>query len=168
MIFRFSLTKACCVFSLESPHRGDSNEYTQHAIINIKKKITLNYPKYDNVCSYGIFSLGTQEQVRNSRGKRAISVWAIEVLLYLLHQSSSLWCPCLSWSRDTGVEVAQWGGGWAHELICRLLLPHVCSYCVSWKGSVSVAWKGLLVACRDLQISFFLSNFRGLVTLIFN
>ena len=23
----------CCVYSLESPHRGDSNEYTQHAII---------------------------------------------------------------------------------------------------------------------------------------
>ena len=77
--------KACCVFSLESPHRGDSNEYTQHAIINIKKKITLNYPKYDNVCSYGIFSLGTQERVRNSRGKRAISVRAIEVLLYMTY-----------------------------------------------------------------------------------
>ena len=28
------------MFSLESPHRGDSNEYTQHATINIKKKIT--------------------------------------------------------------------------------------------------------------------------------
>ena len=28
--------KACCVFSLESPHRGDSNEYTQHDIIDIK------------------------------------------------------------------------------------------------------------------------------------
>ena len=26
------------VFSLESPHRGDSNEYTQHTITNIKKK----------------------------------------------------------------------------------------------------------------------------------
>ena len=30
--------KVCCVFSLESPHRGDSNEYTQHFIINIKGK----------------------------------------------------------------------------------------------------------------------------------
>ena len=38
--------KVCYVFSLESPHRGDSNEYTQHTIINMKKKITLNYPKY--------------------------------------------------------------------------------------------------------------------------
>ena len=30
--------KACCMFSLESPHPGDSNEY----IFNIKKEITLN------------------------------------------------------------------------------------------------------------------------------
>ena len=74
--------KGCCVFSLESPHRGDSNEYTKHAIVNMKKKITLNYPKYNNVCSYGIFSIGTQERVGNSRGKRAIGVRAIEDLLY--------------------------------------------------------------------------------------
>ena len=30
--------KVCCVFSLESPHRGDSNEYAHYTIINIKKK----------------------------------------------------------------------------------------------------------------------------------
>ena len=50
--------KACCVFSLESPHRGDSNEYTQYAIFNIKKKITLNYP----ICSYEIFSRGLKNK----------------------------------------------------------------------------------------------------------
>ena len=37
--------KVCCVFLLESPHGGDSNEYTQYTIFNIKTKITLNYPK---------------------------------------------------------------------------------------------------------------------------
>ena len=37
--------KVCCVYSLESPHWGDSNEYTQYTVFNIKKKITLNYPK---------------------------------------------------------------------------------------------------------------------------
>ena len=36
----------CCVFSLESPHRGDSSEYTQYTIFNIKKEITLRYPKF--------------------------------------------------------------------------------------------------------------------------
>ena len=30
--------KVCCVFSLESPHRGDSNEDTQYTIFNIKEK----------------------------------------------------------------------------------------------------------------------------------
>ena len=33
------------MFSAESPHRGDSNEYTQYTVLNIKKKLTLNYPK---------------------------------------------------------------------------------------------------------------------------
>ena len=50
------------MFSLESLHRGDSNEYKQHAIINIKKKITINYPKYNNVCSYGIFPQGLKNK----------------------------------------------------------------------------------------------------------
>ena len=31
--FLFYLGIVCCVYSLESPHRGDSNEYTQHTII---------------------------------------------------------------------------------------------------------------------------------------
>ena len=41
----FFYMKVYCVFSLESPHRGDSNEYTQYTIFNIKMKIILNYPK---------------------------------------------------------------------------------------------------------------------------
>ena len=35
-----------CVFSLDLPYRGDTNWYTQYTIFNIKKKITLNYPKF--------------------------------------------------------------------------------------------------------------------------
>ena len=35
-----------CVFSLESPHWGESKEYKKYNIFSIKKKITLNYPKY--------------------------------------------------------------------------------------------------------------------------
>ena len=37
--------KVFCVFSIESPHRGDSNEYTQYTIFNVGNKITLNYLK---------------------------------------------------------------------------------------------------------------------------
>ena len=47
---------------------------------NMKKKNTLNYPKS---AAIRIFFQGTQERVRKSCGKRAISVRAIEVLLYL-------------------------------------------------------------------------------------
>ena len=31
--FLFYREIVCCVYSLESPHRGDFNEYTQHIII---------------------------------------------------------------------------------------------------------------------------------------
>ena len=37
--------KIYCVFSLESPHQGDSNENKKYTIFNIKKKIPLNFPK---------------------------------------------------------------------------------------------------------------------------
>ena len=43
--FIFFNMKVFGVFSLESPHRGDSNEYTQYTIFNMNKKIILNYPR---------------------------------------------------------------------------------------------------------------------------
>ena len=33
------------MFSLESPHRDDSNKNTKYTIFNIKKKNTMNYDK---------------------------------------------------------------------------------------------------------------------------
>ena len=48
-------------------------------IIDIKKKTILNYPKS---AAIGFFQ-GTQERLRNSRGKRAISVRAINALLFI-------------------------------------------------------------------------------------
>ena len=62
--------KVYCVFTLESPQRGDSNEYK-----------TIYYSQYKQ--KQWDFFQGTQERVRNSRRKRAISVRAIEVLLYI-------------------------------------------------------------------------------------
>ena len=46
------------MFSLEWPHRGDSNEYIQYTFSNIKK-ITLNYPNFAAM----EFFQGTQELV---------------------------------------------------------------------------------------------------------
>ena len=68
------------MFPLESPHRDDSNEYSQYTIFNIKKKIALNYPRS---AAMGFFFQSTQGQVRNSRGKPVISVRVTEGLLYV-------------------------------------------------------------------------------------
>ena len=53
---------------------------TNIPFFSMKKKNTLNYPKS---AAMGFFQ-GTQERVRKSHGKRAISVRAIEVLLYIV------------------------------------------------------------------------------------
>ena len=59
-----------------------STHNIQHTIFKIKKK---NHPKLSIHISavVGIFQ-GTQEEVRNSHGRRAISVRATEVLLYIV------------------------------------------------------------------------------------
>ena len=47
------------MFTLESPHRGDSNEYTQYTFLNKKKK---NRPKSSQICSFGMFSEGLKHE----------------------------------------------------------------------------------------------------------
>ena len=47
------------MFSLESPHRGDSNEYTQYTIFNMKKKIIIYYHKS---AAMGFFSKGLKNE----------------------------------------------------------------------------------------------------------
>ena len=64
--------------------------------IQKRKKITINYPKSAAV---GIFQ-GTQELVRNSRGRRAISVRATEVLLYCGHGYFPLRCAGWGWGGE--------------------------------------------------------------------
>ena len=47
------------MLSLESPHRGDSNEYTQYTIVSMNKKNTINYPKS---AATGCFSKGLKNE----------------------------------------------------------------------------------------------------------
>ena len=51
------------MFSLESPHRGDSNEYTQYIIFNMIKKNTINYPKS---AATGLFSKGLKNEIERA------------------------------------------------------------------------------------------------------
>ena len=69
----------CWVYSLESPRRGDSNEYIQHTISWSNKKTPYVFVFW----SYRKNFVGTQKHVRISHGKRAIGVRAIAVQLYL-------------------------------------------------------------------------------------
>ena len=60
LIYAFSLSLGDGPMSQRAVKPKTTNQptptgYTQHTIFNIKKKITLKYPKYDNVCSYGCF-----------------------------------------------------------------------------------------------------------------
>ena len=50
------------MFSLESPHRGDSNDCTQYTIFNIKRKIDLNYLK-----SAAMWELESTSTLSNAR-----------------------------------------------------------------------------------------------------
>ena len=47
------------MFSLESPQRGDSNEYTQYTIFQYKKE---NIPKLSQICNNGICSKGLENE----------------------------------------------------------------------------------------------------------
>ena len=47
------------MFLLESPHRGDSNEYTQNTISQYEKE---NHPKLSQICNYGICSQGIKNE----------------------------------------------------------------------------------------------------------
>ena len=67
-----------CVFSLESPQQGDSNEYTQHTISQYKKEI---HPKLSQICNYGVCSKGPKNEFEPAVVNERSVVRAIELLL---------------------------------------------------------------------------------------
>ena len=72
-----------------------------------------------------------------------------------------VWLVCRQGLRRLGEGRLRWR-------VTTRLPPDFCSYFVSRNASVTVAWRELLVACRDLPISllfFFLSNFLDSVKL---
>ena len=70
--------------------------------LNVKDEIILNHPKS---AAMGLFQ-GTQERVRNSRGKRAISVRAIEVPLYYTVAPLVVTLILCRWILKLGIELA--------------------------------------------------------------
>ena len=70
--------------------------------INIAKE---NHPNYHK-SPWNEFFLGTQERVRHSRGKRGISVRAIEVLMYVVIRFSPF--RGTGFVRRQGVKGTHW------------------------------------------------------------
>ena len=95
--------KVCCVFSLESPHGGDSNEYTQYTIFNIKKKITLNNPKS---AAMGFCSTGLKKEFETAVVNEP-SVF----------EPLKFYCICLCGDScsGSGVELVMWPCGCSQE-----------------------------------------------------
>ena len=54
--------EVCCVFSLESPHHGSSNESTQHYILKINGKIMRNYSNTIMSAAMGFFCSGLKNE----------------------------------------------------------------------------------------------------------
>ena len=74
--------KVCCVLSLESPHRGNSNEYT---IYHFQYK-KISSPKFYQIGSVELVPSDSKSSSKQ-HGKRAISVRVTEVLLYIFFNS---------------------------------------------------------------------------------
>ena len=73
--------------SLESPHRGDSNEYTQYTIFNMTKEKHL---KSSQICSYGIFSKGIKNEFETAMVNESLEFYCIfDIEANLLCMSNS-------------------------------------------------------------------------------
>ena len=94
----FDLKKVRCVITVESPHRGDSNEYTQNTIFNTKKE--KNHPELSQICSYGIFFKGLKNEFEiavvnlpsESQPLKVYCSWSGFLLMYMFSFNSELSC----------------------------------------------------------------------------
>ena len=89
----------CWLYSLESPHRGDSNEYTQHTIIIWKvKNISLNYSPFASWPSARINPQWLELPISRTNFHGPKEVRAIKVWLYFhkmkVHTSQCVRAVC--------------------------------------------------------------------------
>ena len=79
--------KVYCVFSLESPQRGDSNVYIQYTISQYKKE---NHPKLSQICNYGICS----KELKNEFETAVVNELSVfEPLKFYCILYFRFWCP---------------------------------------------------------------------------
>ena len=140
-MFYFIFKIVYCVYSLESPHWGDSNENKQHMFM-LKKNLKCPYKAswsgaitsphwFELPLSRTIFLLPKVFEPLKLYCIRG--VWL--PFFWIFVGSSPSWCPCLSRflrHRGWGCSVGGGEGTFARGLIRRHLLPDVCS-CFCWE-----------------------------------
>ena len=89
----FFYVKVCCVFLFKSPHRGDSNEYTQYTIFNMNKRHSLSF--FLQFCSYEIFLRYSRTTINEPSDG-----WMDDLQFYVLFNSVSV----ISGRRDVDNE----------------------------------------------------------------
>ena len=137
--FRFSLTWKYVVFLIRIASSRRSNECTHYTIININKKITRIYFKFNNVCSYGVF-FRTQERVWNSRGNEPL---VFEPLKFY----------CISFLSNSHHEVLH--EAQRNESIRRISWHRVCSWPLQVVEELNwIAFALLIFHVNALQIYF--------------
>ena len=84
----FYIINVCCVYSLESSHRGNSNECTQHTFAKYKKKISLNYPYIvfgGNPC--GLKNVFDLSMVNEPSGFEPLKFYCMLIFFLFLHMN---------------------------------------------------------------------------------
>ena len=74
------------MFSLESPHRGDFNDYTRYTIFNTNKKNALNYPKS---VAMGCFFKGLKNELETAVVKEPSMFEPLKFYCILTDKSSA-------------------------------------------------------------------------------
>ena len=102
-LFDFLKNKTMLCVLIRSSHRGDSFAYTQHAFSRRIRDLELS----EIISAVMENNLRTQERVPNSRGKRAISVRAIDVSVYLQVFFFFFFFSVITFSYHTGKKLAK-------------------------------------------------------------
>ena len=97
------------MFSLESPQRGDSNEYTHYSIFQYKKE---NIPKLSQICNYGICSKGLKNEFETAVVNEPSEF-----------EPSKFYCICIC--RGANVVVFKFSQSCQWDLFLR---ERICSY----------------------------------------
>ena len=138
-VFLFYHEIVCCVYILESSHRYDSNEYTQHTIILLKtENISLNYRHLLPDLAPWLNLTGSN---KFPWSQRCSSHWSLTVVCARIGIVQALLLSALNriWFSSTGKTITWWSNFLRHKITVVFISPrHMyrenwvsCIYCLT-------------------------------------